>query len=140
MSFVQKLKNGSRKAAMTAVIGGAVSIVFLDGFKSTSVLGTPLPKFLVSGAALGVSSFGADLMVPYVTPLLSKMGMPAGMQNLENVLLVPVLAGASVLAFEMIVAPEIVAQSGGTMSALLAGSGSSIAAYYLLDSLHIISN
>ena len=85
MSFVQKLKNGSRKAAMTAVIGSAVSIVFLDGFKATSVLGTPLPKFLVSGAALGVAIFGADMMVPYVTPLISKMGMPAGMQNLENV-------------------------------------------------------
>ena len=140
MSFVDKIKTGSKKAMATAVIGGGLSIAFLGGLKPTVVMGTPLPKFLVSAAALGVSSFAADMLVPHITPLAAKLGVPVALQPLENVAMVPLLAGITVLGFEMLVAPELIAQSGGAMSCMMTGAASSVGAYYLLDSLHIISN
>ena len=82
----------------------------------------------------------ADLAVPHITPLAAKMGVPVALQPLENVILLPILAGATVTAFEMLVAPDLIAQSGGAMACMMAGAASSIGSYYILDSLHFISN
>ncbi len=142
MSFVQKLKTSSKKAVASAVIGGALSIVFMNGLHSTEVVGLSLPKFVVSAGALGVSALLADQIVPHVTPWIAKLGLPSNdyMQNLENAIVVPVIAGATVLLFEMAVSPQLVSQSGGAFAAFLSGSSASVASYYLLDQMHIISN
>ena len=82
----------------------------------------------------------ADLAVPHITPLAAKLGVPVALQPLENVLMVPLLAGITVTAFEMVFSPALIAQSGGALACMMTGAASSVGSYYILDSLHIIKN
>lgn len=141
MGLVKTLKDGARKAALTAAVGTALSAVFLGGLQNTSLLGTAVPKCIVSGVSLGISSYASDLVIPKLVPWVSdKLSMPAGLAKFESVILQPTFCGLTVLAFETIFSPETVAEYGGAMSAVMIGGGSSIASYYLLDRLGVSQN
>ena len=141
MPLIDDLKQGAKKAALTAAIGGGLSVVFMGGLHSTRFLGMNLPKALVSAAALGASSYTADLLVPKIVPWLgNRVGQPAALSKFEGVVLQPLLAGVTVLAFETIFSPQTVTGAGGPLAALMSGAASSVGSYYILDSMSWIKN
>ena len=111
LSLQQRLANGSKRAAMSAAVGAGLSAVFLGGLEPTRVFGIALPKMIVSGAALGVASFTSEILMEKVIPW--EKGLTPGLKKFEHLVIEPVVAGAAVLAFEMIVSPSTVAATGG---------------------------
>ena len=132
------LKNGYKKAALTAAVGGALSLVFMDGFAPARVFGMDLPKALVQAAALGGSSYAADILVPKIVPWIA--GGDSQLSKFEGVMVKPVIAGISVYAIETIFSPQTVSGHGGPLSAIMTGAASSVASYYFLDSMGYIKN
>ena len=140
-SLATKLKNGAKKAAMNSAIGAGLSLLFLGGLEGTKVLGTSVPKFVVQAGALGLSSYATDMLVPMIVPWIgSDMGQPAVLSKFEGVVLQPLMAGVAVLAVETILSPSTIAESGGALKSLLAGSASSVGAFYILDNMGWVSN
>ena len=140
-SLVQKLKDGAKKAALSGAVGAALSIVFMNGFSTTKVFGNYVPKALVQGVALAGSSYAADLLVPVIVPWVgTKIGQPAALSKFEGVVLSPLIAGVTVLIAETIIAPDLVAQVGGSVPALLTGAGANMVSYYFLDTLGFVTN
>ena len=141
MPLLDDLKQGAKKASLTAAIGGGLSIVFMGGLHPTRFLGMTLPKAVVAAGALGASSYTADLLVPRVVPWLgSRVGQPAALSKFEGIVLTPLIAGVTVLAFETVFSPQTIAGAGGPVAALMSGAASSVGAYYILDTMSWIKN
>ena len=141
MPLINDLKQGAKKAALTAAIGGGLSLVFMHGMAPTRFLGMNLPKALVSAGALGASSYTADMLVPKIVPWLgNRVGQPASLSKFEGVVLTPLLAGVTVLAFETVFSPQTIVGAGGPLAALMSGAASSVGSYYILDSMGFIKN
>ena len=141
MPLINDLKQGAKKAALTATIGGGLSLVFMHGMAPTRFLGMTLPKAVVAAGALGASSYTADLLVPKIVPWLgSRIGQPAALSKFEGVVLTPLIAGITVLAFETVFSPQTIVGAGGPLAALMSGAASSVGSYYILDSMSWIRN
>ena len=141
MPLINDLQQGAKKAALTAAIGGGLSLVFMHGMAPTRFLGMTLPKAVVAAGALGASSYTADLLVPKVVPWLgSRIGQRAGLSKVEGGVLTPLIAGVTVLAFETVFSPQTIVGAGGPLAALMSGAASSVGSYYILDAMSWIKN
>ena len=137
MSVANKLKSSAIKASVIAGIGAVGSIALHDGGCSVKVLGNSMPKFLVVGGSLFVSSFAADNLVPLLTPFAS-VGSPA-VKRFENLILTPAVVGLSVVLLDSVVAPDAIKSEGGNLfKSISIGFASSIGGAYLLEGMGVI--
>ena len=138
-SLVQKIKGGSLKAAATAAIGAAASVILFDGMEGINFINFTVPKFVATGGTLFAASIAADFIIPVITPY-TNLGLSPQLTKFENSILKPVIVGTALVAIESVVAPAAIAQNGGVFKNILLGGVSNMAGYYILDSTNIISN
>ena len=133
----QKLMDGSKKALLTAGISGVASFLFLGGAETASVFGAEVPRFIISGATMGVASLTSDLAMPYIVPFVSK-GNPT-LIKFELTVIEPLLVGVASVVVDSVLSPESINQTGGAAKSVINGAGSSILSYYILDKMALIN-
>ena len=136
MDLKQTLQNGAFKAGAVAVVSGLASVVLANGNESCRVFNTNMPRFVVSGLTMGLSSFAGDALIPVIVPWVS-VGSPI-LKKFENSILSPLLVGVASVAIDSALAPEAISEVGGPVKSVLIGAGSSILSYYVLDSTGLI--
>ena len=137
MSLKQKLS----KAGLVGLTGAVLSVVVLGGMQPVpvSVIGMWVPKALVHGFVLGVSSVAASEIVPRLTPYIS-VGSPQ-LTKFDRLVLEPLVLGCVFLICESCVAPAAEVQGGGgTMREIAAGAAASVAASYMAEGMGLIDN
>ena len=133
----QKIMDGSKKALLTAGISGVASFLFLGGAETAAVFGAEVPRFIISGATMGVASLSTDIALPYIVPWVSK-GNPT-LVKFELTILEPALVGIASVLVDSVLSPETINQTGGAVKSIINGSGSSILSYYILDKMALIN-
>ena len=133
----QKIMDGSKKALLTAAISGVASFAFLGGAETAAVFGAEVPRFIISGATMGVASLSTDIALPYIVPWVSK-GNPT-LVKFELTILEPALVGIASVLVDSVLSPETINQTGGAVKSIINGSGSSILSYYILDKMALIN-
>ena len=130
--------DGSKKALLTAAISGGASLLFLGGMEGAAVFGAELPRFVVSGATMGIASLVSDIALPSIVPWIPNSN--AELNKFELTVLQPLLVGVASVVVDSILLPNTIGEQGGAIKSVVNGAGSSIVSYYVLTKMNIITN
>ena len=133
-TLVVKLKQSAMKGAIVAIAGAGASAVLGNGLDSVKVFSTQMPKALVLGGSLLVTSVASDFLVPYITPFAS-VGSPA-LRKFENLVLTPLMVGVGLVLVDSVISPETVASAGNNLiKQISVGFGASVLAGYTSEAM-----
>ena len=133
-TLVVKLKQSAMKGAIVAIAGAGASVIIGNGLDSVKVLSMQMPKALVLGGSLLVTSVASDFLVPYITPFAS-VGSPA-LRKFENLVLTPLMVGVGLVLVDSVISPETVASAGNNLiKQVSVGFGASVLAGYTAEGL-----
>ena len=130
------LKGKLSKAGLVGLTGAILSVVVLGGLQPipVSLVGVWVPKALVHGVVLSVSSLAASEIVPRITPYIS-IGSPQ-LTRFDDLVITPLVVGGVFLAVESIVAPAAEVQgTGGSLREIMAGAAASVFAGYVSEGM-----
>ena len=130
------LKGKLSKAGFVGLTGAVLSVVVLGGLQPVpiSMVGMWVPKALVHGVVLSVSSLAAGEIVNKATPYIA-LGSPQ-LTRFNNLIVTPLVIGGVFLAVESIVAPAAEVQgTGGTLREIAAGAAASVFAGYVSEGM-----
>ena len=130
------LKGKLSKAGFVGLTGAVLSVVVLGGLQPVpiSMVGMWVPKALVHGVVLSVSSLAASEIVPRITPYIS-IGSPQ-LTRFDDLVITPLVVGGVFLAVESIVAPAAEVQgTGGSLREIMAGAAASVFAGYVSEGM-----
>ena len=124
-----KLQGALSKAALVGATGAVLSVIVLNGLSGVPVAGVMLPKAVVQGGILAVSSVATSYISPMVVPWVA--GGSGQLKTFELLVLEPLILGTTSLLVESVIAPgaEVVGQFGTVRTIFVGGAASVTAAY-----------
>ena len=134
MSVAHKLKGAALKGVVVGAAGAVISLVALNGGSEIPLFGFDLPRFAVDGLVLGTSSVAADMILPYVVPWTA--GSSPQLQQFEQLMLTPLLTGASLLVLQSVAAPAATGEGLGLLAQLSVGAAASIGGSYVISGMN----
>ena len=140
-TVAKKLEHAALKGLVVGATGAVASVLVGNGFKLIPLFHHDLPKYVVVGGSLFMTSVATDFLIPYITPWES-MGNQT-LQNFENIFLGPALCGVGMVLLDSIIAPEAIKDFNspagkpdfGMLAGISTGFGASVLAGYTAQGL-----